>query len=73
MTEALQQARGTHRASMSLKVLAALFVFLTPAYSYTDPGSGVLIYQMITAACVGGLFYVRRLFTFFSSKRRKKE
>jgi hypothetical protein len=36
-----------------------------PAAAYTDPGSGALILQMIAAAAVGGLFYFRKLLSFF--------
>ena len=30
------------------------------AHAYTDPGSGVLLWQMGVAALLGALFYVRR-------------
>ena len=36
---------------------------------YTDPGSGVLMWQMLAAGAVGAMFYVRKILTFF--KRRK--
>jgi hypothetical protein len=29
------------------------------AFLYTDPGSGALIWQLLVASFVGGLFYVR--------------
>lgn len=28
---------------------------------YTDPGSGALLLQLITATILGGLFYLRRI------------
>jgi hypothetical protein len=28
---------------------------------YTDPGSGLLLWQVVTAGVVGGLFQVRKL------------
>ena len=31
----------------------------TLAFLYTDPGSGALIWQLLVASFVGGLFYVR--------------
>jgi hypothetical protein len=40
-------------------------VFLThvsTAYLfYTDPGSGILIWQLVLAAFFGGMFYVRKV------------
>ncbi len=33
---------------------------LTYPLAYVDPGSGQLIWQMVAAACVGGLFYIKR-------------
>ena|SRR5580704_10530295 len=34
---------------------------LTYLLAYVDPGSGQLIWQMVVAACVGGLFYIKRV------------
>lgn len=31
------------------------------AKAYTDPGSGILLWQVIVSALVAGLFYVRRI------------
>lgn len=31
------------------------------AKAYTDPGSGILLWQVIASAFVAGLFYVRRI------------
>jgi hypothetical protein len=31
----------------------------TLAFLYTDPGSGALIWQLLVASFVGGLFYIR--------------
>jgi hypothetical protein len=36
---------------------------------YTDPGSGILLWQMLGAAAVGGMFYVRKIFSLFGAKR----
>lgn len=30
------------------------------AYAYTDPGSSLLLFQSLTAAFTGGLFYLRK-------------
>ena len=48
-----------------LAVTALLFltlgVFLErPAYAYVDPGSSLLVYQSLSAAVTGVLFYFRR-------------
>ena len=32
---------------------------------YTDPGSGVLLWQVLAAGAVGSLFYVRKILSFF--------
>ena len=44
--------------------LTSLYIFNrsdihTLAFLYTDPGSGALIWQLLVASFVGGLFYVR--------------
>jgi len=31
-----------------------------PAYAYVDPGSGLLIFQSLSAVVTGALFYFRR-------------
>ena len=42
-------------------LLVCLFVGLErEASAYTDPGTGALIWQMVAAAFVGGMFYFRR-------------
>lgn len=48
-----------------------MLVIWQPAYGYTDPGSGLLLWQMVGAAFVGSLFYVRRLFGWLSVGRKK--
>ena len=50
--------------------IVALAGMAMPLYGYSDPGSGLLLWQMLGAAFVGGLFYVRRLFTWFKPGRR---
>lgn len=49
--------------------VAAILVMLVsvekPAYGYTDPGSGALLWQMLMASIVGGAFYFRRLLSWF--------
>ncbi len=40
---------------------------------YTDPGSGALIFQLILATLLGGLFYIRKLKDLIFRKRPSKE
>ena len=54
-------------------VLLAVFLLLVTAQqilAYTDPGSGILLLQIVGAAAVGCLFYVRRIFDWLSGKRK---
>lgn len=37
---------------------------------YTDPGSGMLLWQVLVAGALGGLFYVRKIFSFFRGTGR---
>jgi hypothetical protein len=47
--------------AMTLMLLVALsFAFERQAYAYVDPGSGLLIFQGISAVFSGALFYFRR-------------
>src|ERR1017187_3389812 len=39
--------------------------------AYVDPGSGQLIWQMVVAACVGGLFYIKRVRVFLGGLVKK--
>src|SRR6266404_3411217 len=39
--------------------------------AYVDPGSGQLIWQMAAAACVGGLFYIKRVRDFLGRLVKK--
>ncbi len=47
--------------AITLALLIALsFTFERQAHAYVDPGSGLLIFQGISAVCSGALFYFRR-------------
>jgi hypothetical protein len=63
------------RASLAIIMFALLAAVEQPAYGYTDPGSGALIWQMLMAALVGVGFYYRRLLSWFkrpkSAEQRK--
>jgi hypothetical protein len=50
-----------------------LLLAAAPAWGYTDPGSGLLVWQMLGAAVVGGLFYVRRLMEKITGKAKVKD
>ena len=39
--------------------------------SYVDPGSGLLVWQMIVAALVGTLFYLKKFRVFVGKLGRK--
>jgi hypothetical protein len=51
---------------------AVLVLSERPAFAYTDPGSGALIWQMLTAGFIGLAFYFRRLLTWFKQRRTTK-
>ncbi len=54
---------------------AMLFVVLAegPAHAYTDPGSGLLLWQGLMAALVGAGFYFRRFFYQVFSRKRSED
>ncbi len=54
----------------------ALFVLLSeaPAFAYTDPGSGMLLWQGLMAAFIGAGFYFRKfLFRLLPHKKKTEE
>jgi hypothetical protein len=55
--------------------LLALISFGTErsAHAYTDPGSGMLIWQMLLAAIAGAAFYFRRFTSWFRNRKGPKE
>jgi hypothetical protein len=61
----------------TLRVIPFLFLLSfgteRQAHAYTDPGSGVLIWQMLVAGFVGIAFYFRRLTSWFKGKKGPKE
>ena len=58
--------------ALTLTLLIALtFTFERQAYAYVDPGSGLLIFQGISAAFSGALFYFRRRIKNFFVKTPK--
>jgi len=51
-----------------------ILVLLLPsiANAYTDPGSGLLLWQLLTSFFVGLLFYLKRIITYFKRYLQKK-
>jgi len=45
--------------------LALLLALPSKAFGYVDPGTGSFIYQAIYAACLGGIFYLRKFLNRF--------
>jgi uncharacterized membrane-anchored protein YjiN (DUF445 family) len=52
-----------------LLLVLAIFATEREARAYADPGSGALIWQLMMAALVGGIFYFHRITAWF--KKRK--
>lgn len=66
-------AHKLHLAVLTLMLFVALSVsFERQAHAYVDPGSSLLLFQSLSAAASGALFYFRRriknLFTRSASK-----
>jgi hypothetical protein len=63
---------GPHfRFHLLLPVCLLLILTESKAQAYADPGSGSLILQMLFAAVVGALFYVRRFAAWIKKKVSK--
>jgi hypothetical protein len=41
-------------------MLSLFATFERQAYAYVDPGSSLLVFQIISATVTGGLFYIRK-------------
>jgi hypothetical protein len=63
------------RKTLRIVPLFLLLSFATERQlcAYTDPGSGVLIWQMLVAGFVGVAFYFRRFTSLFKGKKGPKE
>ena len=49
---------------VDLWVASMLFAFIaTPAHAYFDPGTGVVVLQVLIAAGIGIVYRLRRFFT----------
>jgi hypothetical protein len=60
------------RGRTALWALAVLVLAEQPAQAYTDPGSGALLWQMLVAGLVGGLFYLRKAAAWLRGKDRRQ-
>jgi hypothetical protein len=59
--EGTQMVHNLRHFAITLMLLIALsFTFELQAHAYVDPGSGLLIFQGISATLSGALFYLRR-------------
>ena len=45
-----------------LTLLALIMAMPRPAHAYVNPGNGAMIWQVLAAAGIGSLFYVRKVF-----------
>lgn len=50
-----------------------LLDLLPSTLAYTDPGSGAMLWQVMSAAVVGGLFYFRRAVAWFRGGNRSEK
>ena len=53
--------------------LMVLIVTEGTAHAYIDPGTGSMLWQVLFAAGVGSLFYVRKVFAWVGSLRKRKK
>ncbi len=60
-------------ASRVLPIAIMLILTAREAAAYTDPGSGALVWQMLVAGFVGGLFYIRKFISRLRSGRTDPE
>ena len=70
-----QESHVNNGAAIMIFVYASLIVLATcsNALAYTDPGSGLLIWQMLCAALVGVMFQYNKIITFIKSKFKKHD
>ena len=61
---------------LTMTVLVLILGTPQRASAYVDPGSGAMIWQVLAAACLGSMFYVRKavrkLRSIFSTQRDNK-
>jgi hypothetical protein len=62
------QNQNYTRFSALITAVALTLAIVQPASAYVEPGSGALLWQMMVAGLVGGLFYFRRATRWFTSR-----
>lgn len=65
--------RLKYLAVTGLLLIALSFTFERKAYAYIDPGSGLLVFQGVSAVVSGTLFYFRRRLKALFGKAPKAE
>jgi hypothetical protein len=63
-----QTLKFFHLALLALLLLASVE---RPAFAYTDPGSGALLWQALLAGLTGLMFYARRIAIWFKARGPK--
>jgi hypothetical protein len=60
------------QTAFGIFILLAIVFFgsAREAQAYTDPGSGVLIWQMLIAGFVGAMFYFRRFVSWIKGRKQ---
>lgn len=62
-----------HHKSVIPFFLVLVFLGVTPASAYTDPGSGLMLWQILGAAAIGSLFYLKRFLSWLGVVRKKDD
>jgi hypothetical protein len=65
----VRQNPARRSPNLLFRVLALLIVTTTPLQAYTDPGSGLLLWQIGGALVVGCLYQVRKFFARFRKRK----
>jgi hypothetical protein len=58
-------------AAKSIRSVILLALLALPAYGYTDPGSGLMLWQVLGAVLVGLMFHARKVMTCLWPGKRK--
>ena len=59
------------RVPLLLMVIILGLMIEAPASAYTDPGSGILLWQIVASGFLTVLFYLRKLVGFNSARRNR--